>query len=154
MIATAAKHKLVMTIHDEYVTTGIERTYPNLMQVEGILGDEGIGKSDPQIGEDIATLFTRTVQGPADHTFCYPGKGTKAYALASPLMFRAGMSVLYWYTNPESVPAQDKGKMDLWKGMPTNWKKSLYLEGKMYEYATFARKSREDVWYVGSLSAV
>ena len=154
VIATAAKHKLVMTIHDEYVTTGIERTYPNLMQVEGILGDEGIGKSDPQIGEDIATLFTRTVQGPADHTFCYPGKGTKAYALASPLMFRAGMSVLYWYTNPESVPAQDKGKMDLWKGMPTNWKKSLYLEGKMYEYATFARKSREDVWYVGSLSAV
>lgn len=154
VIAMAAKHKLVMTIHDEYVTTGIERTYPNLMQVEGILGDEGIGKSDPQIGEDIATLFTRTVQGPADHTFCYPGKGTKAYALASPLMFRAGMSVLYWYTNPESVPEQDKEKMGFWKGMPTNWSRSLYLEGKMYEYATFARKSRAGDWYVGSLSAV
>ncbi len=154
VIAMAAKHKLVMTIHDEYVTTGIERTYPNLMQVEGILGDEGIGKSAPQIEEDIATLFTRTVQGPADHTFCYPGKGTKAYALASPLMFRAGMSVLYWYTNPESVPEQDKEKMGFWKGMPTNWSRSLYLEGKMYEYATFARKSRDGDWYVGSLSAV
>ena len=152
VIAAAAKHKLILTIHDEYVTTGIERTYPNLMEVEGILGDEGI--KSHQIAEDITTLFTRTIQGPADHTYCYPGKGTKAYALASPIMFRSGMSVLYWYTNPNGVPSQDKVKMDIWDDLPTNWKQTLYLEGKLYEYATFARKSYEDEWYVGSLSAV
>lgn len=74
-----------MTVHDEYVPTGLQRTFPNLFCTEGILGDEGIGRnSDPQIAQDIATLFTRTIQGPADHTYCWPGKGTKAYALASP----------------------------------------------------------------------
>lgn len=154
VIKSAAKHKLVMTIHDEYVASGLERTYPNLMQEEGILGDEGIGKNNPQVDKDIATLFTRTIQGPADHTFCYPGKGTKAYALASPIMFRAGMSLLYWYTDPESIPVQDQSKVGIWKDFPGTWSKTLYLEGKMYQYATYARKTKEDVWYVGSLSAV
>lgn len=154
VIKAAAKHKLVMTVHDEYVPTGLERTYPNLMMTEGILGDEGIGRSTPQVAEDIATIFTRNVQGPPDHTYCYPGKATKAYALASPIMFRSGMSVIYWYTNPGMVPAQDVGKMDIWDDMPTNWEESLFLEGSLYEYATTARRTDEDVWYVGSLSAI
>lgn len=156
VIKAAAKHKLVMTVHDEYVPTGLERTYPNLMMTEGILGDEGIGRNsnNPQVAEDIATLFTRNVQGPPDHTFCYPGKATKAYALASPILFRSGMSVIYWYTNPGMVPSQDVGKMGIWDNMPTNWEESLYLEGSLYEYATTARRSDEDVWYVGSLSAI
>lgn len=64
------------------------------------------------------------------------------------------MNVLYWYTNPNSVPEQDKDKMDFWKDMPTTWAKSLYLEGKMYEYATYARQSKAGDWYVGSLSAI
>ena len=153
VVEAAAKHHLIMTVHDEYVTTGIERTFPNLFCTEGILGDEGIGKTTPQVAEDIATLFTRTIQGPADHTFCWPGKATKAYALTSPLMFRTGMSVLYWYTNPNSVPAQDKDKMGFWEDFPGTWDESLYLEGSMYEYATYARRSGE-TWYVGSLSAV
>ena len=153
VVEAAAKHHLIMTVHDEYVTTGIERTFPNLFCTEGILGDEGIGKTTPQVAEDIATLFTRTIQEPADHTFCWPGKATKAYALASPLMFRTGMSVLYWYTNPNSVPAQDKDKMGFWEDFPGTWDESLYLEGSMYEYATYARRSGE-TWYVGSLSAV
>ncbi|WP_082236400.1 NPCBM/NEW2 domain-containing protein [Anaeromassilibacillus senegalensis] len=154
VVAAAARHKLIMTVHDEYVPTGLQRTFPNLFCTEGILGDEGIGKTDPQVPQDIATLFTRTIQGPTDHTYCWPGKATKAYALASPLMFRTGMNVLYWYTNPNSVPEQDKDKMDFWKNMPTTWNKSLYLEGKMYEYATYARQSKNKDWYVGSLSAI
>ena len=153
VVEAAARHHLIMTVHDEYVPTGLERTFPNLFCTEGILGDEGIGKETPQVAEDIATLFTRTIQGPTDHTFCWPGKATKAYALASPLMFRTGMSVLYWYTNPNSVPEQDKDKMGFWQDFPGTWDESLYLEGSMYEYATYARRSGE-TWYVGSLSAV
>lgn len=151
VIQAAAKHKLVMTVHDEYVTTGQERTYPNLMMTEGILGDEGIGRNSPQVAEDIATIFTRNVQGPPDHTFCYPGKATKAYALASPILYRSGMSVLYWYTDPNAAP--DEGLLNIWDNMPTSWDESLFLEGSLYEYATTARRAGEK-WYVGSLSAV
>lgn len=154
VIKSAAAHKLILTIHDEYVTTGIERTYPHILAVEGILGDEGIGIDTPQAAEDIATAFIRCVQAPADHTFCYPGKATKAYALASPIIFRSGISMLYWYTDPEDIPKQDQGKMQIWDHLPQTWEESLYLEGKMYEYVTVARKSLEGTWYLGSLSAV
>ena len=156
VIDSAARHKLILTVHDEWVPTGLERTYPNLFCTEGILGDEGIGrKSDGQIPQDIATLFTRPIQGPTDHTFCYPGKATKAYALTSAMMFRTGMSVLYWYTNPDAVKSQTGDVLKFWQNLPCNWDKTLYLEGSMYEYATYARKARgTDDWYIGSLSAI
>lgn len=117
VVEAAANHKLVLTVHDEWVPTGIERTYPNLLTTEGILGDEGIGRrGDGQIPQDIATLFTRTIQGPTDHTYCYPGKATKAYALASPLMFRSGLNCLCWYTNPTVIGSKDN--MGFWQSFP------------------------------------
>lgn len=88
VVEAAARHKLILTVHDEWVPTGLERTYPNLFCTEGILGDEGIGKNTPQVEEDIATLFTRCIQGVTDHTYCWPGKATKGYALASPCCSR------------------------------------------------------------------
>ena len=152
VVEAAANHKLVLTVHDEWVPTGIERTYPNLLTTEGILGDEGIGReSDGQIPQDIATLFTRTIQGPTDHTYCYPGKATKAYALASPLMFRSGLNCLYWYTNPTVIGSNDN--MGFWQSFPSTWDESRYLEGSMYEYATYARRAGT-TWYLGSLSAI
>ena len=39
-IAKAAEHHLMLNIHDGYRTTGNNRTYPNLMTVEGIRGNE------------------------------------------------------------------------------------------------------------------
>lgn len=153
VIRAAAKHKLIMTIHDEYVPAGIQRTFPHLLCTEGILGDEGIGKTTPDVEYDITTLLTRPLQSPTDHTYCYPGKGTKAYAIASPIMFRTGMNVLYWYTAPNSIPTVDRGRLKIWDNMPTTWKQSLFLEAKSYEYATYARQSFDGRWYIGSLSA-
>ena len=157
VMEAAAKHKLVITAHDDYVTSGLERTYPNVMCVEGIFGDEAMGNSvgnGPAVDTDIANVFMRCIQGVTDHTFCFPGKATKAYALASPLMFKTNMSVLYWYTSPAEIPAQDKETVySIWDNYPGSWNESLFLEGSMYEYATFARRSGEK-WYLSSLSAV
>lgn len=145
-----------MTIHDEFVPAGIERTFPNLLTAEGILGDEAIGRYKDNDGNtptqteyDITTLFTRTIQSPADHTFCYPGKATKAYAVASPLMFRTGLNLLYWYTNPNSIAKNDVNRIKILDNLPATWEKTLYLEAKMYEYATFARKAEGGEWYIG-----
>ncbi|MDR2671555.1 MAG: NPCBM/NEW2 domain-containing protein [Oscillospiraceae bacterium] len=151
IIEAAARHHLIMTIHDEYVTTGTERTFPNCLTVEGIKGDE---ESSLEVSDDLSFAFTRTIQGPADHTYCYVGKATKAYALASPIVFKSGLHLLYWYTNPDTIPAGDAGKHGFWESLPATWKESLYLEARIREYVTCARKSFDDVWYVASLSAV
>lgn len=54
-VRKAAKHHLMVDIHDEYRPTGYSRTYPNLMTQEGIHGDE----ESPSISHSITTLFTR-----------------------------------------------------------------------------------------------
>lgn len=161
VVEAAAKHHLVMTVHDNWVPTGIERTYPNLLSAEGIFGDEE--KANVTIPEDISTLFTRTIMAPADHTFCWPGKATKGYALASPLMFRTGLNLVFWYTNTLDIPDQDKEVIDLYDHLPANWKSTTWLEGDMQKYATVLRQSYETQteegtipsrWYIGSLSAI
>jgi 2',3'-cyclic-nucleotide 2'-phosphodiesterase (5'-nucleotidase family) len=154
MIASAAKHKLILTIHDEYVSSGLERTYPNLLTIEGILGDEGIGRgTNPQVAEDISVLFTRFILGFADHTFCYPGKASRAYALASPVLMRSGLQSLYWYENPNSIRRIPANEAKFWQDLPATWDELKVLEAKMAGYATYARRTGSD-WFIGSLSAI
>lgn len=40
MVKKAAKHHLMVNIHDAYRPTGFSRTYPNLITQEGIHGNE------------------------------------------------------------------------------------------------------------------
>ena len=156
LIESAARHKLVLTIHDEYVTTGQTRTFPNLFQTEGILGDEGVHSDE--LKEVIQTLFTRQMQGPTDHTFIWPGPGqnakaSKAFQLATSFMFRAGMPVIYWYTSPSIVVPEDLDKMDIWNHLPGTWDETKYLEASVDGYATFAKRTGS-TWYLGSASAI
>jgi len=151
MIEAAARHKLVLTIHDEYITTGIERTFPNCLTVEGISGDEEV--KTQHIAQDINKLFTRSIQGPTDHTFCYPGKATRGYALASSMMFRTGLNSLYWYGSPNSLAGLRPAEKKFWADLPANWDDFAIPEAKVSSYATFARKNAND-WYFGSISAI
>lgn len=153
LIECAARHKLVLTIHDEYVRTGTERTFPNCLTTEAIYGDEAIGRytSSKQIAEDITTLFTRLIQGPADHTYCYPGKATKAYALASPILFKSGLHYLYWYANT-AVNAANSDNISVWYNLPAEWDELKVIEAELEGYATYARRNG-NTWYIGSLSA-
>ncbi|MHC4367374.1 MAG: glycoside hydrolase family 97 catalytic domain-containing protein, partial [Planctomycetota bacterium] len=66
-VRKAAKHHLMVDIHDEYRPTGYSRTYPNLMTQEGIRGDE----TRPSNSLTLTILFTRMLAGAGDNTICY-----------------------------------------------------------------------------------
>ncbi|MBR4259673.1 MAG: glycoside hydrolase family 97 catalytic domain-containing protein, partial [Kiritimatiellae bacterium] len=66
-IAAAADRELLVDIHDEYRLTGIQKTYPNVMTVEGICGNEEM----PNAAHDCALPFTRFLDGPGDYTPCW-----------------------------------------------------------------------------------
>ncbi|WP_197068259.1 NPCBM/NEW2 domain-containing protein [Candidatus Soleaferrea massiliensis] len=153
MIKSAADHKLVMTIHDEYVLSGTERTYPNVLSVEGILGDEGLSDSS-YIPGDLTHLYTRMIQGPADHTFCYgngPRKSTKVYALASPILFYSPFECIFWYDKPDVLNDKTREEVQFWKDLPTKWDELVVLEAELKKYSTFARRNGDE-WYIGSLA--
>lgn len=156
LVEIAAKYKLMLTVHDEWAETGISRQYPNLLSAEGVLGDEGLRTY--HVEGDVNALFSRGIQGFADHTTCYPGKASRGYQLASAVLWPTGLNCLYWpWANTdtnnratiESLPAQER---EFWKYMPATWDELVILNADLSESAATARRTGDE-WYLGGISA-
>ncbi len=70
MVRKAAEHRLIVCIHDAYYPSGLSRTYPNLVNVEGVAGEEAEHSIPPAIRglHDVMLPFTRALMGPVDYT--------------------------------------------------------------------------------------
>jgi alpha-glucosidase len=70
VVRLAARHRLIVNIHDGYYPSGLSRTYPNLMNVEGVAGDEAEHSIAPEMKSrhDVMLPFTRCLMGPVDYT--------------------------------------------------------------------------------------
>jgi len=148
-IRKAAKYQLMVDVHDEYRPTGWERTYPNLMTVEGIRGNEEM----PTAEMNCVTALTRTIAGRGDYTHCWYSdriKTTHAHQLASVVVFYSPIQFLFWYDKPSQF--QGEPELDFWKTIPTVWDDTRVLNGEAGKYVTFARRTGKE-WYLGTLNA-
>jgi alpha-glucosidase len=177
-VRKAARHHLMVDIHDEYRPTGYSRTYPNLMTQEGIAGDE----TKPSNSLTLTILFTRMLAGAADNTICYYDRrvddnASHAYQLAKSVCFYSPWQFLYWYDRPGGVsrasrpriagkmPATPSGgagggrnvigdepELEFFDHVPTVWDDTKVLHGKIGEYAVIARRSGQK-WFIGCMNA-
>ncbi len=150
-IEAAAKRKLMVDIHDEYRLTGIQKTYPNVMTVEGICGNEEM----PNAAHDCALPFTRFLDGPGDYTPCWNQarvKNTLAHQLALPCVYTSGWQFLFWYSRPDQIDDKDPA-LDFWREIPCAFDETRFLQGKIGEYAVVARRVGEK-WFVGGLNGL
>ncbi|RIJ50407.1 hypothetical protein D1614_00245 [Maribellus luteus] len=165
-IRKAAKYEMMVDVHDQYRPTGYERTYPNLMTLEGIRGDE----ESPSVEHSINTLFTRMIAGAGDNTNCFLAErvsqkmGGKSAQMAKAIMLYSPLNFIYWYDRPEGSPVKKGGAgsaekvidesedLSFYDDLQVVWDDTKVLEGEMGAYATVARKSNDD-WFVGSLAA-
>jgi alpha-glucosidase len=155
----------MVDVHDEYRPTGFSRTYPNLMTVEGIAGDE----TSPANENTLAILFTRMLAGPADNTICYydprvDKNASHAFQLAKAVCLYSPWQFLYWYDRPQGSPARAGGaggaetvigqepELEFFDHLPTVWDDTKVLAGKIGQFAVIARRSGED-WFVGGLNS-
>jgi alpha-glucosidase len=149
-VAKTAKHELVIDIHDEYRCTGWERTYPNLLTVEGIGGNE----TKPTTQHNCTLALTRTLCGAGDYTHCWykldTYKGTRAHQLATVVVFYSPLQFLYWYDRPQDYKAEPE--LDFWKTIPTVWNETRVLNGEVGKFVTFARRTGAE-WYIGTISS-
>lgn len=146
-IRKAAEHKLMIDIHDEFRSMGYERTYPNLMTVEGICGNEEF----PSPAHNAALPFTRYLTGPADYTFCWMStrlKPSQAHQLALTVLYYSPWQVLFWYDRPASVKGGPE--LEFWKHLPTTWDETKVLAGDPGTVAVIARRKGAE-WYVGAI---
>lgn len=148
-VAKSSKYRMMIDVHDEYRTTGWERTYPNLLTVEGIRGNEEMPSSE----HNCITALTRTLCGPGDYTHCWYTtriKTTHAHQLASAIVFFSPFQFVYWYDRPQMY--QGEPELDFWKPMPTIWDETRVLHDQVGELVTMARRT-DNEWYVGTLNA-
>lgn len=148
-IQTAAEHRLMLNIHDGYRSTGINRTYPNLMTIEGIRGNEHM----PTAEHNCTLPFTRYVTGIGDYTVCYYNnriQTTHAHQLAMCVVSFSPLQWVFWYDTPDLYRGEPE--IEFIREVPTVWDETRVLQGEIGQYAVIARRSR-DQWFVGAINA-
>ena len=160
----AAEHHLMVDFHGATQPWGIQRTYPNVLNYEAVLGLENnkAGRRDGPVNR-VTFPFTRMLSGPMDYT---PGgfdnvtpeefvardrhpmvMGTRAQQLALYVVFDEPLAMVSdaptAYTNEPSFR--------FIKDVPTSWDTTKVLNGEPGEFVTIARRHGEE-WYMGSLT--
>jgi len=147
-IQLAADNELMVNIHDEFRTTGEQRTWPNILTVEGIRGNEEF----PDATHNTVLPFTRFVGGIGDYTICYMDKRLKtthAHQLALGVVYFSPLQTLYWYDKPEML--SDIPETEFFKNLPTVWDETKVLSGEIGQYAVVARRNGAQ-WFVGAIT--
>jgi len=147
-IQKAAEHHLLLNIHDGYRPTGLARTWPNLMTVEGIRGNEHF----PTPEHNCTLPFTRYIAGSGDYTVCYYDKRLKtshAHQLAMAVVSFSPLQWIFWYDRPSM--SKDEPEIEFFRHVPTVWDDTKVLSGKIGQYAVIARQSGQD-WFIGAIN--
>lgn len=148
LVRYAAENHLMVNIHDEFRPSSFSRTYPNLLNQEGIRGNEEF----PDATHNTVLPFTRMLNGAADYTICYYDrrlKTTHGHQLAASLVYYAPLQTLFWYDKPEF--ANDEPELLWFDNLKTVWDESHVLEGHPASHIVMARRSGSD-WYVGAMT--
>lgn len=156
ILKDAAYHKLLVNFHGATLPRGWQRTYPHLMTVEAIKGEEFITfeqeNADLQPSHCSMLPFTRNVFDPMDFTPMVldsipriERKTTKSFELALPVLFLSGIQHIA--ETPTGMDKQPDFVIDFLKDIPTNWDESRFLAGYPGKDVVMARR-KGDTWFV------
>ena len=164
-----ARHKLLLDIHGIYKPTGLSRTYPNVVNYEGVFGLEQLKWTDRTKADmprnDVTIPFIRMAAGPMDYTqgamlnatksdFRAIDKrpmsqGTRAHQVATYVVFDSPLVMLC--DSPSNYLAEDESTRFI-AAIPSVFESMKILSGKVGEWIVTARQ-KDGVWYVGGLTS-
>ena len=150
IVETCAAHKLLVNLHDDLRPSGLERTYPNYIAMEGVRGNEHF----PTPRHNVTLPFTRSVAGPLDYTICYANsrnQTTNAHQLAMAAVYYNPLTFLYWYDAPEKYASKPWPELHWFDECPTSWDETRALDGHIGEYVLIARRHGQR-WFVGAMT--
>lgn len=151
-IKKAAKYHLIVDIHDNFRLTGIERTFPHLLTVEGILGNEESADRGNPPENVLMTSFARMIGGAGDFTPCYLNGRviSRSFQLALVVIFYSPLQYLHWYDQMDQYEGRTFPELEFWKEMPTTWDDSKVIHDSIGKYMTVARRKGNN-WFVGTI---
>jgi alpha-glucosidase len=155
----AAARKMVVNLHGCTVPRGWQRTWPNLLAMEAVLGNESYFY-EPHYTEKAAELntvlpFTRNAIGPMDITpvACSPKKysrmTTAAHELAAALIFTSGL--VHYADKPEFFESLPAEAWQVFRDAPARWDETRCLMGEPGRVAVFARRAGGS-WFIAGIN--
>ncbi len=164
---TCARHRMLVDFHGICKPTGLQRTYPNVINYEGVNGLEQLKWSSPDydmVTYDVTIPFIRMVAGPMDYTQgamrnatrrgYYPSysepmsQGTRCRQLAMYVVYESPLNML---CDSPSNYMKEEECTEFIVTVPTVWDETIALDGKVGEYIVIARRKGE-VWCIGGMT--
>ena len=162
-----AEHRMLLDFHGIFKPTGLNRTWPNVINYEGVFGLEQMKWSPEtvdQVTYDVTMPFIRMVAGTMDYTQgamrnatrrnyrpvnTEPmSQGTRCRQLAEYIVFESPLNML---CDSPSNYLKEPECFGFIASVPTVWDRTEALDGKLGERIAIARQSG-DTWYVGALT--
>ena len=171
LAACAAKHHMLLDYHG-HRAFGLNRTYPNIVNFEGVKGLENTQWMDKiddkpeydQVRYDVLIASMRMQTGPMDYT---PGAmknatqssfyadfhspmsiGTRVHQMAMYTLYEAPLQMLA--DNPSNY-MREQECTDFISRIPTTWDETIVLGAEFGEYVAVARK-KAGKWYIAALN--
>ena len=164
-----ADNQMVGLYHGCPVPTGMNRTYPNILNYEAVCGaEDNYWRSNATPDYHTLFPFIRSLAGPVDYT---PGSlrnvtqyqftpaektpgsipktmGTRTHELSMYIIFDQWLGFLCDApTEYEKYP----DILDFLASVPTVWDKTIPLDARLGEYILLAKQTGND-WYVGGMT--
>ncbi|MES2376091.1 MAG: glycoside hydrolase family 97 protein [Bacteroidota bacterium] len=166
LLKEAAKRKLLVDFHGAFHPSGMSRTYPNNINVEGVKGLEWnkFDKNGVSPQHDVSIPFIRMFAGSMDYTpgamqnynqtdwkqvFNRPtSQGTRCHQLAMYVVYYAPLEML---ADAPTAYQKEPQVLNFLSEVPTVWDDTVPIEGKVGEFLAIARRKGTD-WYVGAMT--
>ena len=151
LLREAAQQHLVLDFHGANKPSGVDRTWPNELTREAVLGFEHRG-TWPWGPHDTTLPFTRFLAGGADYTPTVFGdrrrETTIAHQIATAVIFTSPL--LVFGGHPQSF--LDSPAVDIIRNIPATWDETIVLPpSEIGEVAVLARRKGRD-WYVAAIN--
>lgn len=162
-----AKHKLTLDLHGIYKPTGINRTYPNIINFEGVFGMEEVKWTDIKNNMplyDVTFPYIRMMAGPVDYTpgamnnatkadwkamyYTPQSMGTRCHQLATYIVHDSPFTMLC--DAPTNYIGEEEC-VDFITSIPVETDSTFIASGKMGEHIVTVRKVGDN-WYVGGMT--
>ncbi len=160
ILKDAAQYKLAVNFHGATFPRGWERTYPNLVSMEAVKGEEYVTFDQPDADAQpshCATLpFTRNLFDPMDFTpVNFSGipniqrRTTGGFEIALSVIFTSGIQHIAEV--PKGMAEQKDFVIDYMKSLPVSWDDTKFIDGYPGKYVVLARKKGAH-WYIAGIN--
>jgi alpha-glucosidase len=161
ILKDAGEIGLLINFHGATLPRGWQRTYPHLMTVEAIHGQEmitfGQGSANEQPLHCATIPFTRNLFDPMDFTPMVLDSiprikrvTTKGFELALTVLFTSGIQHLA--ETPFGMAKQSQDLITYLQTLPVQWDETRFLDGYPGKFAVFARRAGKK-WYLCGINA-